>query len=46
VAHAGKRQAVVRCDVLAVAAGEERLCAVAQGTISCVDRGRSPEADP
>ncbi|TXS16109.1 PaaI family thioesterase [Streptomyces sp. ms191] len=34
VVHAGRRQAVVRCDLLAVdAAGEETLCAVAQGTV-------------
>jgi len=37
VVHAGKRQAVVRCDVLAVRAGTETLCAVAQGTISKVE---------
>jgi uncharacterized protein (TIGR00369 family) len=33
VIHAGKNQAVCRCDVLVVKAGEERLCAIAQGTI-------------
>ncbi|MFE1228999.1 PaaI family thioesterase [Streptomyces sp. NPDC058745] len=34
VVHAGRRQAVVRCDLLTVdAAGEETLCAVAQGTV-------------
>jgi uncharacterized protein (TIGR00369 family) len=32
--HAGKNQAVCRCDVFAVGAeGEETLCAAAQGTI-------------
>jgi uncharacterized protein (TIGR00369 family) len=31
---AGKSQAVVRCDVFIVNAGEEKLCAVAQGTIA------------
>lgn len=30
----GRQQAVVRCDVFAVRDGEERLCAVAQGTIA------------
>lgn len=29
----GKAQAVCRCEVFAVAAGAEKLCAVAQGTI-------------
>jgi uncharacterized protein (TIGR00369 family) len=29
----GKTQAVCRCDVFAVAEGEEKLCAAAQGTI-------------
>ncbi|MDI1238229.1 MAG: PaaI family thioesterase [Polaromonas sp.] len=33
VVHAGKSQAVCRCDVFVVAAGQEKLCAVAQGTI-------------
>ncbi|MFI8519584.1 PaaI family thioesterase [Streptomyces sp. NPDC085481] len=34
VVHAGRRQAVVRCDLLTVdAAGAETLCAVAQGTV-------------
>lgn len=34
VAHATRRQAVVRCDVIAVAAdGTETLCALAQGTV-------------
>jgi len=32
--HVGKSQAVCRCDVLVVKDGAERLCAVAQGTIS------------
>jgi uncharacterized protein (TIGR00369 family) len=35
IVYAGKRQAVCRCDVLAVTeGGEEKLCATAQGTIS------------
>ena len=33
VIHAGKRQAVCRCDVFAVQGGEEFLCATAQGTV-------------
>jgi uncharacterized protein (TIGR00369 family) len=33
VIHAGKRQAVCRCDVYAVQDGQETLCAAAQGTI-------------
>lgn len=33
VVHAGKNQAVCRCDVYASDKGVERLCAVAQGTI-------------
>ncbi|MFF8289968.1 PaaI family thioesterase [Streptomyces sp. NPDC016309] len=34
VVHAGRRQAVVRCDLLTVDAdGTETLCAVAQGTV-------------
>ena len=30
----GRQQAVVRCDVFVVKDGEEKLCAVAQGTIA------------
>ncbi|MFJ6573246.1 PaaI family thioesterase [Streptomyces sp. NPDC091292] len=35
VVHAGRRQAVVRCDLSTVDAddGSERVCAVAQGTV-------------
>lgn len=32
--YAGKSQAVCRCDIYAVADGEEKLCATAQGTIA------------
>jgi uncharacterized protein (TIGR00369 family) len=32
--HVGKSQAVCRCDIFAVSGGEEKLCAVAQGTIA------------
>lgn len=34
IVHAGRSQAVCRCDICALADGEERLCAVAQGTIA------------
>jgi uncharacterized protein (TIGR00369 family) len=34
VIHAGKSQAVCQCQVFTVVAGEEVLCAVAQGTIA------------
>jgi uncharacterized protein (TIGR00369 family) len=37
VVHAGKRQAVVRCDVFCFENGEQKLCAVAQGTISSLE---------
>lgn len=33
-AYAGKTQAVCRCDVFVVSEGQEKLCAVAQGTIA------------
>lgn len=38
----GKQQAVCRCDVFVLNAGEEKLCAVAQGTI--VRLGKVAEA--
>jgi uncharacterized protein (TIGR00369 family) len=31
--HAGRNQAVCRCDIFVSQAGSEKLCAVAQGTI-------------
>lgn len=34
VVHAGKNQAVCRCDVYVTAEGAETLCATAQGTIA------------
>ncbi|KZZ30401.1 phenylacetic acid degradation protein, partial [Alcanivorax sp. HI0083] len=37
VLSSGKRQAVCQCEVIALNNGEERLVAVAQGTISKVD---------
>ncbi|MFE1441661.1 PaaI family thioesterase [Streptomyces sp. NPDC058739] len=39
VVHAGRRQAVVRCEVLTVAEdGTQSLCAVAQGTVLSAGR--------
>ncbi|MGO4302122.1 MULTISPECIES: PaaI family thioesterase [unclassified Cupriavidus] len=35
----GRQQAVVRCDVFVVRDGEEKLCAVAQGTIARLGEG-------
>jgi len=34
--HTGKTQAVCRCDVFVVQDGQEKLCAVAQGTIAAL----------
>ncbi|MGI9215666.1 MAG: PaaI family thioesterase, partial [Hydrogenophaga sp.] len=34
--HPGKTQAVCRCDVFVLQDGEEKLCAVAQGTIAAL----------
>ena len=43
VVHAGRRQAVVRCDLLMAADdGTETLCAVAQGTVLSVRDPASP----
>lgn len=36
VVHAGRTQAVCRCDVYTVAQGRETLCAIAQGTIAAL----------
>jgi len=36
VVHAGRTQAVCRCDLIIRDAGEEVLCAVAQGTIAAL----------
>lgn len=38
VTGSGRTQAVCRCDILAIADGEEKLCAVAQGTIWKLER--------
>jgi uncharacterized protein (TIGR00369 family) len=34
--HSGKSEAVCRCDVFVMKGGEEKLCAVAQGTITAL----------
>ncbi|MEZ5662952.1 MAG: PaaI family thioesterase [Burkholderiaceae bacterium] len=34
--HTGKTQAVCRCDVFVLQDGQEKLCAVAQGTIAAL----------
>ena len=39
--HAGKAQAVCRCDVFVLQNGQEKLCAVAQGTIASLPPGES-----
>ncbi len=41
--HAGKSQAVCRCDVFVVNQGKEILCAVAQGTIARLPAAPSVE---
>lgn len=42
VVHVGRSQAVCRCDVYAVdAAGVEKLCAIAQGTIALMGAPKS-----
>jgi uncharacterized protein (TIGR00369 family) len=41
--HAGKSQAVCRCDVFVVNEGKEILCAVAQGTIARLSAAPSVE---
>jgi uncharacterized protein (TIGR00369 family) len=44
VIHTGRFQAVCRCDVFSVEAGEESLCAVAQGTIVRTGRPADDQA--
>jgi uncharacterized protein (TIGR00369 family) len=44
VVHAGKSQAVCRCDVFVSAQGAETLCATAQGTIARL--GQATEGNP
>ena len=43
--HAGTSQAVCRCDVFVLKDGIEKLCAVAQGTITRLARTYEPSAD-
>lgn len=43
VIHAGRSQAVCRCDIFAITGSEEKLCATAQGTIT-VPAAASKEA--
>lgn len=38
VIHAGKTQAVCRCEIFSIVDGDEKLCAVAQGTIAAFAR--------
>jgi uncharacterized protein (TIGR00369 family) len=38
VVHAGRSQAVCRCDVFVLGNGQESLCATAQGTITLLPR--------
>jgi uncharacterized protein (TIGR00369 family) len=39
--HAGRSQAVCRCEIFTVQDGVEKLCAIAQGTIArLVDKSR------
>jgi len=40
VIHAGKNQAVCRCDVYAVTGATENLCATAQGTITKIGQSQ------
>ncbi len=41
--HAGKTQAVCRCEVFVVNEGKETLCAIAQGTIARLAGGPAAE---
>jgi uncharacterized protein (TIGR00369 family) len=36
--HTGKTQSVCRCDVFVIKDGQEKLCAVAQGTIAAMGK--------
>ena len=44
VIYSGKSQAVCRCDVFVIDAGEETLCATAQGTIARIGRSSESQA--
>ena len=46
VLHAGKRQAVCRCKIYCQSAGQEKLVAVAQGTIASMADPIAPEFRP
>lgn len=40
--HVSKSQAVCRCEVFAISGGDEKLCAIAQGTIAKLAQAPSP----
>jgi len=44
VIYSSKTQAVCRCDVFVVDEGEERLCAVSQGTIARISQSSEAQA--
>jgi uncharacterized protein (TIGR00369 family) len=44
VIYSGKTQAVCRCDVFVVDEGNEKLCAVSQGTIRRLDQSPGTQA--
>jgi uncharacterized protein (TIGR00369 family) len=44
VIHAGKSQAVCRCDVFVSKDGKERLCATSQGTITMLGQSSNAKA--
>jgi uncharacterized protein (TIGR00369 family) len=39
--HTGKSQSVCRCDVFVIKDGQEKLCAVAQGTIAAMSQAKT-----
>jgi uncharacterized protein (TIGR00369 family) len=43
VVHAGRTQAVCRCEIICIDAGAESVCAVAQGTIVLPGASRSAD---
>ena len=43
VVHAGKRQAVCRCEIFDVSGSKEKLCGVAQGTIARLGQAEGTE---
>lgn len=44
--HAGRSQAVSQCNIVVVCGDEEKLCAVAQGTISLLAKPKPAEPEP